>query len=79
MTCFFPLREAQGASLTWTGRFAQLRRVLAPPAADDMYALPKHMHPGGENLVSVYELLTTRGSAGNQVLLRERRPCIEMD
>lgn len=35
------------------------RQVLAPPAADVMYTLPKHMRPGGENLVSVYELLST--------------------
>lgn len=68
MTCFFSLREAQGAGLAWTSRFAQLCQVLAPPAADDMYTLPKHMHLGGENMVSVYELLTTYLSAGNQVM-----------
>jgi hypothetical protein len=38
--------------LAWTSRSDQLRQVLAPPAVEDMYTLPKHMHPCGKYLVT---------------------------
>ncbi|UKZ70043.1 uncharacterized protein TrAtP1_011044 [Trichoderma atroviride] len=77
MTCFFSLREAQGhgAGLAWTSKFTQLRQVLAPPAADDMYMQCTWV---ARVWSAFYELLTTCLSAGNPVM-SERHQYTQMD